>query len=363
MKTTGCGSAVASRARVPRPTRRDRPRRALPVRRTPACGRSAHAGRRAATTTPLEVDQDQSATLRPRPPSAAAIARPDTMRDVVLRGGAAEQHARSAGSPRSRGATRHAAASRSHPAPSRSSRPRNTTSWTSATPNCSPPPRRGPGRRGGERRRRCRCPSFTMKLACFGLTAGAADAPALEAGLVDQRARRWPSAGCGRTMPARGMPERLVRLPPAPDVVESRSRSRRPTPARAGTSPHVTISADAPRAASALSGAVAVGKAETGSASRSAVASVPSVAAQDARLIRARDATSALVRAGVRPDRSTDRARDGQPELQARQPRALASPSPPGPSACPIPRRAAPHRCSLPSARFWTTRPAHRRRR
>ena len=49
----------------------------------------------------------------------------------------------------------------------------------------------------------------------------AADARALEAEPIDERAGREPSAGLRKTLPADGMPERLVRLAPAADLVEA----------------------------------------------------------------------------------------------------------------------------------------------
>ena len=104
-----------------------------------------------------------------------------------------------------------------HGQPSQS--PRNSISYASVDAVALGDRRRGRGRRAGATSAAWPFWSLTMKLACFSRDHRAADPRALQPGLVDEPAgrvvRRVAEDAAGRRQA-----ERLVRLAPAPDVVE-----------------------------------------------------------------------------------------------------------------------------------------------
>ena len=135
-----------------------------------------------------------------------------------------------------------------------------------------------------------------------------------EPGLVDEPAGRV-AVGIAEDAAGRRQPERLVGLSPAADVVEALlddlGIGRRQAEGR--------VDDDVPpRIAAGLEPALAIAEPEVGRADDR----LRPVGGEDARRLEdARDV--GLVRAGVRPDGPTDRARDGQPELEPGQPVAL----------------------------------------
>ena len=198
-------------------------------------------------------------------------------------------------------------------------------------------PRRG--RRSTRRRTSAAVPfwSLTMKFACFSETAAPPIRRPLSPAASISRPAESPG-GLRNALPADGSPsgwcacrQRRISSRRAL-IVAGVGRLEAERRARARSSPGWR-----------LEPAVAVAQAEVRRGER---ASVPSASEDVGRVEDAGDV--GLVRAGVGPDRAADRARDRQPELEARSGPPSASRSRPGPSARPPRRCSGRRRCASP---------------